>query len=483
MSLLRLAARTNRLRAALITLCVAAAGTITGLAPGSASASAASGDLPPMPGTVPVAGAAITGEQWVTQRTVSLTIATPSFTTPAKVEVTLPTGYAAAPTRRWPVTYFLAGTNGDQTMFRTTADGESLTASYPSIVVSPSANPLEGVVNTGGTIPGGNSGYWSDWYNNGAGGPPMYETFVTKQLIPLIEANFRTVPDRAHRAVMGASMGGYGALMLTARHPDLFAATSSLSGAADSNWIPGAAVLSLSPALDLAAPDSIYGPRVTNEVRWRGHNPTDLAGNLGSVDVQLYTGNGVPGAVEVGDPAAWTACVLESGIVNPETYSLHNRLVSLGVPHTFTSYNWGCHTPAMFKQEITESLGRFTNRFSQDTSNPASFDYRSIEPEFGVFGWSVTADPNRASEFLDLRDVSADGFTVTGSGTTRVMTPPLFDGASAVTVMINGVPSIVVPDAEGRLTVLVDLGPADQDQQYSLGSVTDVRTSVVRFVG
>ncbi|MEU1276736.1 alpha/beta hydrolase-fold protein, partial [Streptomyces sp. NPDC005799] len=222
------------------------------------SASAASGDLPPVAGTVPVAGATIVGEQWVTERTVSLTVATPSFTTPAKVEVMLPTGYAADPTRRWHVTYFTIGTNGDQTMFRTLDDGESLTASHPSIVVSPSASPLQGVVNAGDTVPGGNSGYWSDWYNNGAGGPPMYETFVTKQLRPLIDANFRTVADRANRVILGESVGGYGALMLAARHPDLFSATSSLSGAADSNSAPGAAVLSLSPALDLAPPDSIY---------------------------------------------------------------------------------------------------------------------------------------------------------------------------------------------------------------------------------
>ncbi|MFD5160863.1 alpha/beta hydrolase [Streptomyces hawaiiensis] len=480
MSLLRHSARISGVRAALFALCVAA-GTVTGLAPGSASA--ASGDLPPMPGTVPVAGATITGEQWVTQRTVSLTVATPSFTTPARVEVTLPTGYAADPTRRWPVTYFLVGTNGDQTNFRTTMDGESLTSSYPSIVVSPSASPLQGVIDTGDTIPGGNAGYWSDWYNNGAGGPPMYETFVTQQLIPLIEANFRTVPDRAHRVLLGASMGGYGALMLAARHPDLFAATSSLSGAADSNWVPGAAVLSLSPALDLAPPDSIYGPRVTNEIRWRGHNPTDLAGNLGSVDVQLYTGNGVPGAAELSDPTSPVGCVLESGIVNPETYSLHNRLLALGIPHTFTAYNWGCHTPAMFKQEITASLSRFADRFSQGTSEPATFDYRSVEPEFKVFGWSVAADPNRALEFLDLHQVSADGFTVTGSGTTRVTTPPLFHSSKAVTVVINGVPSSVVPDTDGRLTVVVGLGPADQDQQYSIGGATNLHTSVVRFTG
>lgn len=38
---------------------------------------------------------------------------------------------------------------------------------------------------------------------NGADRPPMYETFVITQLVPLIDANFRTKDDRAHRAIPG----------------------------------------------------------------------------------------------------------------------------------------------------------------------------------------------------------------------------------------------------------------------------------------
>ena len=65
-----------------------------------------------------------------------------------------------------------------QTTFRTLIDGVGLTKDYPSIVVSRDSN----------------SGYWSDWYNAGAFGPPMYETFLIDQLIPLIDARFRTIP-------------------------------------------------------------------------------------------------------------------------------------------------------------------------------------------------------------------------------------------------------------------------------------------------
>ncbi|MFE4079128.1 alpha/beta hydrolase [Paenarthrobacter sp. YIM B13468] len=423
-------------------------------------------DLPAEPGSTAVSGARIIGQRWLTQRTLEFTVASPSFTAPVQVEVILPTEYGEDSSRSWPVTYYTNGTNHDQTLFRTTYNGEALTSSYPSLLVASR----------------GDAGYWSDWYNNGAGGPPMYETFVTKQLIPLIDANFRTLNDRAYRAILGDSTGGYGALMLAARNPDLFVAASSLSGAVDTNWLPGAAVHSISPVLDTAIPDSIYGPRITNEVNWRGHNPVDLAANLRTVDLQFYTGNGILGASEISEPTASTGCPLEAGIILPETQSLHNALVGQGIPHKYSAYSWGCHSPAMFQQQIAESLPRFTEVFARNTPAPATFDYRSTDPEFSRFDWSVTADPDRAAEFLSLRSVSNTGFTITGSGATRITTPAIFHGNKPLTVLVNGVPTTLRPDNTGRITVTVDLGQPNQHQQYTLGATTTLRTSVVSFL-
>ncbi|MFI5623329.1 alpha/beta hydrolase [Nocardioides sp. NPDC051685] len=441
-------------------------------------------DPQPPAGTISVPGATIVGERWLTQRTLELTVDTPSFLVPAKVEVTFPVGYDSQPTRDWPVSYFLVGTNMDQTGFRVDLRGEELSESYPAIVVTPSASPLDPTADAAGVdAPGGNVGYWSDWYNNGSGGPPMYETFVTKQLVPLIDANFNALANREGRAVFGGSMGGYGALMLAARHPDLFSSASSLSGAVDTNWVPGATVLSASPSLVASPPDSIYGPRDTQEVRWRGHNPVDLAGNLSTVDVQLYTGNGVPSADELASNALTSAgCVVEAGIVKPETDSLHAKLLALEIPHTYSAADWGCHTPLMFYPQVVATLNRFAENFAEDVPVQSSFDFRAIESQFGVFGWAVEADPARALEFLALQDVSVRGFTITGSGLTQITTAPLFRGARPITVVVNGDPSVVRPDDSGRLTVPVDLGPANQDQQYTLGGTTAKRTAFVQFI-
>ena len=74
----------------------------------------------------------------------------------------------------------------------------------------------------------------------------MPETYVIDQLIPLIDATFRTIPTRAERAIAGVSMGGYGASMLAAEHPDLFA---DLSADGADNYTAEEAAVSPSPEL------------------------------------------------------------------------------------------------------------------------------------------------------------------------------------------------------------------------------------------
>jgi len=57
-----------------------------------------------------------------------------------------------------------------------------------------------------------------------------YETHVVREVVPAIDARFRTVAARDGRAIGGKSSGGFGALVLAMRHPDLFAAVASHAG-------------------------------------------------------------------------------------------------------------------------------------------------------------------------------------------------------------------------------------------------------------
>lgn len=407
----------------------------------------------------------IVSREWITERTMRLTVATSSFSTgTAPVEVTLPRGHAEQPDRHWPVTYYLAGTNGDETWFRTAYRGEELTDDFPAIVVSPE----------------GNAGYWSDWFNQGSFGPPRYETFVTRELIPLIDQTFRTLPRRSQRAVMGESMGGYGALMMGARHPDQFASAVSIMGAVDTNFPTGALAHSISPLIDLAPPDSIYGPRATQEVRWRGHNPLDLAPNLRGVAVQIRTGNGVLDPAREQDPATPAFCAVEAGVIQPESANLHRRMTQLGIEHTWREYDWGCHSPAAAQQQISDSLPGILRTFENPAPRP-SFDYRSIQPRFDIGGWRFGTDPLRALEFLDLHGVGRSGLALTGSGSTTVRTPAYFRPGSTVIVEVGDTRRAVTADPQGRLQFTVRLGAPHHAQQFTPGADQPMVTKRVVF--
>ncbi len=67
------------------------------------------------------------------------------------------------------------------------------------------------------------------WYINSFDGKTKYEDFFIKELIPYIDATYRTRTQKNYRAVAGLSMGGYGTLIMSTKHPELFAAAAPLS--------------------------------------------------------------------------------------------------------------------------------------------------------------------------------------------------------------------------------------------------------------
>jgi predicted alpha/beta superfamily hydrolase len=76
-------------------------------------------------------------------------------------------------------------------------------------------------------------------------GTGRFEDYLVQDLIPHIDATFRTIADREHRAIDGFSLGGYMSTMLSLRHPELFSSVGSYDGTImwynlDDTTIPGA---------------------------------------------------------------------------------------------------------------------------------------------------------------------------------------------------------------------------------------------------
>jgi putative tributyrin esterase len=72
------------------------------------------------------------------------------------------------------------------------------------------------------------------YYTNSAEHPlDRWEDYIVNDLISDVEARFPVATGRAHRAIAGSSMGGFGAVKLALKHPELFAFAGGLSSALD----------------------------------------------------------------------------------------------------------------------------------------------------------------------------------------------------------------------------------------------------------
>lgn len=369
-----------------------------------------------------------------------LAFQTPAVTGTTYVRVLLPAGYAAHRRRRYPVLYLLHGAIDNYTSWTVKGDAERLTASYPLIVVMPDSGP------TGG---------YTNWYNGGAGGPPVWETYHIDQLIPWIDSHLRTEARRGERAVAGLSMGGFGAMSYAARHPDLFAAAASFSGAVDT-----------SDPLDIAVtPNSVWGPWPSEQVLWRAHNPWDLAGNLRGVNLTIRTGDGMPG----GPYGPATADIVEA-TVHHMSVSFHDRLVHLRIPSTWDDYGPGGHDWPYWRRDLRETLPTLMSVFAHPRPAPAAFTFTAVEPRYEVYGWSV-AVRRRALEFSTLGVAGRGSFRLAGSGRATVTTAPLYRSGESLLVLVHDAAGTHRWRARagrgGRLTLRLSLGPSDPYQEYT----------------
>src|SRR4051812_16024101 len=396
----------------------------------------------------------ISASKALSPRLTAFVLETPSLNFPADVRVLLPADYAQHPKQRYPVLYLLHGSFDDAPSWTAKGNAEKLTAGLALIVVMPA---------TTGT---GKAGGWaSDWVNEGRGGPPKWETFTIKQLIPWIQARYRTRANRAGRAVAGLSMGGFSSMSYAVRHPDLFSAASSYSGAVDTNNLEVQPVIEGETVADGGTtPDAIWGPRATSEIVWRAHNPWDLAANLQNMVLAIRTGNGQHGPYDDSSP---TSDPIESG-VHDMSVSLHQRLDALHIAHVWDDYGPGPHSWPYWQRALERAPPRFMAAFAHPPKTPDPFTYTTAERTFSVYGWRVAFKPTTMA-WTELRDAGRHAFTLKGTGTADVTTAPRFRPGSKHTVTVAGAPSTALHAGRaGRLHIKVALGDAETTKRVDI---------------
>ncbi|MBI5059956.1 hypothetical protein HZB60_09300 [candidate division KSB1 bacterium] len=138
------------------------------------------------------------------------------------VSVYLPPSYRSS-SRSYPVVYFLPGF-GDLVHYYTLwgVYGFSLQPMMDQLIGAGSVNEMIVVIPNGSDFLQGsfyvNSPLAGDW-----------ESFIVRDVVSYVDAHYRTLPAPAARGISGHSMGGFGALFLAMRHPDVFGAVYALS--------------------------------------------------------------------------------------------------------------------------------------------------------------------------------------------------------------------------------------------------------------
>lgn len=205
-------------------------------------------------------------------------------------DVYLPPGYDQGSTR-YPVLYMLHGGGGHRDEwpgygFLDVADEQFRSGALPPMII---------------VFPQGDTGYWAD----NADGGPRWGEYLWRDVVNHTDANYRTLATPQSRAVGGLSMGGYGALSNTFRHPEVFGTLGAHSAS-----LPN---------------DDGFRPVLGTGDFYKRGDPVTLAGSAPGIEkLNIW--------MDIAQEDTWM----------PRNNEVHNALVARGIPHTWL-VNQGVH--------------------------------------------------------------------------------------------------------------------------------------------
>jgi S-formylglutathione hydrolase FrmB len=365
----------------------------------------------------------------------------------------------------------------------------------------------------GRTVPGGYGptsgldGFWVDWnprYGKGgnspkyATAPPRFEAQLTSELIPYVERTFPVGRGREWRSLTGVSLGGYGSYGIGLRHPDMFVSLGSVSGAMNFLFGPGLDVagrpmpgpqvssVGVGPVIHLpglganvpvaslpaeaqgfAVALLALGDPAADAAYFRGHMPRDLARNgfahngSGQVlDIRGFYNDAIPhNPNDLKDPGGVMGAVALEVIVIEMNQTQQRAFKDTSVAWTVALHK-GTHSNEYRNAWLRDLLSkqyallRHADGSGKPRAAATSFDFRSTDSAFAVWGWKF-AVMREATEFLVTSQVSCKQLTLRGTGRVTVTVP-----ASCQTGF------------KGQRTFDVDLGPSHPVDDPGVGQLS-----------
>jgi S-formylglutathione hydrolase FrmB len=186
--------------------------------------------------------------------------------------VLLPPSYDTEKTRRYPILYLLHGL-GDNDQFLIHSGGMNLVQDLwerkqlgEFLIVTPAAG--------------------MSFYINSQDGKRRYEDFFLQEFMPGVEKRYRARAGRGSRGIAGISMGGYGALHIALRHPQLFVAVGAHSAALIEN-LPNVSAQNARQMSQLRVLGEAFGSPF-DATFWNQNDPLTIARTANLVGLKIY---------------------------------------------------------------------------------------------------------------------------------------------------------------------------------------------------
>lgn len=277
--------------------------------------------------------------------------------------VVLPVNYDAEKQLRYPVIYLLHGLTGHYDNWGDKTKVAEYLAPYNFIVVMPE---------------GGNG-----WYTDSASVPDdKYESYITQELIPEIDKNFRTAANRENRIIAGLSMGGYGSIKFGLKNPETFGMVGSFSGALGAaGWTDKMfALMKMTGAI----PDSIKSVYGADDSRTRSQN-----------DIFKLAREATPEKIKM-LPFIYLDCGTEDFLIqNNRDFSA--LLIEKKIPHEFRE-SPGAHNWIYWERQIQDFLRMSDRFFKSSGKSTASLNSKSNDEPF------CTLDEQKLGHHVTLQE-------------------------------------------------------------------------------
>ncbi len=253
-----------------------------------------------------------------------------------RYSIFLPPSFSKDPSRTYPVIYFLHGLNNDETSWTVERYG-SIQNSLEQMMVSGKLPECLMV------HPRGDNSFYCNYID----GSRRYEDMITQELIAHVETRYRAKTGRENRAIAGTSMGGYGALKIAMKYPNLYAAVVGQSPII----FPGPNPMAISEEAKTSRFYSFFVNMLTpifgNPIRqnvWDANNPLVLAksGKLNGLKIYFDYGS---------DDRYIPMVHLDDGCK-----ALDQILAEDNVPHTFKVHPGEPHGWALVQAHLDETL-------------------------------------------------------------------------------------------------------------------------------